>query len=177
MQTISLCCRLLQRKTRGSSSCPLCIPKKERQWYRKRRNKPILQPRNRWCGQSLSNMQLVHHGKKNKPLANEALLWNNWQRCLERICYFHWKCAKLWRTYEREATRFLEVTGPCFDHSTCTSKIRSAAITARCETGNSRLRHFTGTLTSSKHHPAPFSTAQEMLHLCQIKRQEIQMHL
>ena len=28
MQTISLCCPLLQRKTRGSSSCPLCIPKK-----------------------------------------------------------------------------------------------------------------------------------------------------
>jgi len=29
MQTISLCCPLLQRKTRGSSSCPLCIPKKK----------------------------------------------------------------------------------------------------------------------------------------------------
>ena len=28
MQTISLCCPLLQRKTRRSSSCPLCIPKK-----------------------------------------------------------------------------------------------------------------------------------------------------
>ena len=28
MQTISLGCSLLQRKTRGSSSCPLCIPKK-----------------------------------------------------------------------------------------------------------------------------------------------------
>jgi len=51
-------------------------------------------------------------------------------------------------------------TGPCFDHSTCTSEIRSAANTARCETGHSQLRHFTGTLTSSKHHPASFSTAQ-----------------
>jgi hypothetical protein len=30
MQTISLCCPLLQRKTRGSSSCPLFIPKKKR---------------------------------------------------------------------------------------------------------------------------------------------------
>jgi len=30
MQTISLCCTLLQGKTRGSSSCQLCIPKKER---------------------------------------------------------------------------------------------------------------------------------------------------
>jgi len=30
MQTISLCCPLPQRKTRGSSSCPLCIPKKKR---------------------------------------------------------------------------------------------------------------------------------------------------
>jgi len=29
MQTVSLCCPLLQRKTRGSSSCPLCIPKKK----------------------------------------------------------------------------------------------------------------------------------------------------
>jgi hypothetical protein len=28
MQTISLSCPLLQRKTRGSSSCPLCISKK-----------------------------------------------------------------------------------------------------------------------------------------------------
>ena len=30
MQTISLCCPLLQRKTRGPSSCPLCIPQKKR---------------------------------------------------------------------------------------------------------------------------------------------------
>ena len=30
MQTISLCCPLLQRKTRGLSSCPLCIAKKKR---------------------------------------------------------------------------------------------------------------------------------------------------
>ena len=33
-------------------------------------------------------MQLVHHGKKNKPLANEALLWNNSQRCLEAFVIF-----------------------------------------------------------------------------------------
>ena len=31
MQTISLCCPLLQRKTRGSFSCQLCIPKKKRE--------------------------------------------------------------------------------------------------------------------------------------------------
>jgi len=31
MQTISLCYQLLQRKTRGSSSYPLCIPRKDRQ--------------------------------------------------------------------------------------------------------------------------------------------------
>ena len=30
IQTISLCCPLFQRKTRGSSFCPLCIPKKKR---------------------------------------------------------------------------------------------------------------------------------------------------
>jgi len=30
MQTNSLSCPLLQRKTRGPSSCPLCIPKKKR---------------------------------------------------------------------------------------------------------------------------------------------------
>ena len=43
LQTISLCCPLLQRNTRGTSTCPLCIPKIERR-YRKRRNKRILQP-------------------------------------------------------------------------------------------------------------------------------------
>ena len=36
---------------------------------------------------------------------------------------------------------------------------------------------FTGTLTSSKHHPTTFNTAQEMLHLSQIKGQENQIHL
>jgi hypothetical protein len=56
-------------------------------------------------------------------------------------------------------------------------EIRSAANTARCETGNSQLRRFTGTLTSSKHNPASFSTAQEMLHLSQIKGQENAIHL
>ena len=178
MQTIALCCPLLQRKTRGSSSCPLCIPKKrERRGYWKRRNRRILQPRKKWCGQSWSNVQLVHHGKKNKPVANEALLWNNWQRCLERICYFHWKYAQLWRTLEKEATKILEGPGPCFGHSKRTSEIRSAANIARCETGHSELLHFTGTLTSSKQHPASFSTAQEMLHLSQIKGQENQIHL
>jgi hypothetical protein len=49
--------------------------------------------------------------------------------------------------------------------------------TARYETGHWQLRHFTGTLTSFKHHPASFSTAQEMLHLSQIKKQENQIHL
>jgi hypothetical protein len=39
------------------------------------------------------------------------------------------------------------------------------------------LRHFTGTLASYKHHPALFSTAQEVLHLSQIKGQENQIHL
>jgi len=53
----------------------------------------------------------------------------------------------------------------------------SAANTARCETGHSQLRHFTGILTSYKHRPASFSTAQEMLHLSQIKGQENQIHL
>jgi hypothetical protein len=74
--------------------------------------------------------------------------------------------------------KILEGTGPCFDHSTCTSEFGSATNTARCETGHSPSRHFTrGTLTSSKHHPAPFNTAQEMLHLSQIKGQEKQIHL
>ena len=40
-----------------------------------------------------------------------------------------------------------------------------------------KLRHFTGNLTSSKHHPASFSTAQEMLHLSRVKGQETQIHL
>jgi len=56
-------------------------------------------------------------------------------------------------------------------------EIRSATNTARYETGYSQLRHFTGTLTSYKHHPASFSTAQEMLHLSQIKGKENQIHL
>jgi hypothetical protein len=52
MQTISLCCPLLQRKTRGSYFCPICIPKKGRLRYWKRRNKCVLQPGKRWCRQS-----------------------------------------------------------------------------------------------------------------------------
>ena len=51
--------------------------KKDRRGYWKSRNKCVLQPGERWCGQSRSNVQLVHNGKKNKPLANEALLWND----------------------------------------------------------------------------------------------------
>jgi hypothetical protein len=85
-------------------------------------------------------------------------------------------CSAL-ENIEREATKILEGTGPCFDHSTCMSDIRIAANTTRCETGHSQLWHFTGTLTSSKHHPMSFSTAQEMLHLSQIKGQENHVHL
>jgi len=77
----------------------------------------------------------------------------------------------------RQATKILEGTGPCFDHSTCMSEIGSAANNAKCETGHSQLRHFNGTLTNSKHHPASSSTAQEMLHLSQVKGQENQIHL
>jgi len=43
---------------------------------------------------------------------------------------------------EREATKILEGTGPCFDHSTCMSEFRGAANTARCETGHSRVAAF-----------------------------------
>ena len=45
------------------------------------------------------------------------------------------------------------------------------------KTGHSQMQQFTGTLTSSKHHPVSFSTEQEMLHLSQIKGQEKQTHL
>jgi hypothetical protein len=53
IQTISLCCPLLQRKTRGSSSCLLCIPKKKREEDAgKEEINVILQQGKRWCGQS-----------------------------------------------------------------------------------------------------------------------------
>jgi hypothetical protein len=57
------------------------------------------------------------------------------------------------------------------------SEFGSAVNTARCGTGHLQLRHFTGTLTSSNHHPASFNTAQEMLLLSQIKGQENQIPL
>ena len=56
--------RCSKKKTRGSSSCPLCIPKKERWGYWKRINIRVLQPGKRWWGQSWSNVQLEHNGKK-----------------------------------------------------------------------------------------------------------------
>jgi len=77
----------------------------------------------------------------------------------------------------KRSDKILVGIGPYFDHSTCTSEIQSAANTARCETGHSQLQHLTGTITSSKHHPASFNTAQEMLHLSQIKGQENQIRL
>jgi hypothetical protein len=44
ISTISLCCSLLQRKTRSSSSCPICIlKKKERRGCWRRRNICVLQ--------------------------------------------------------------------------------------------------------------------------------------
>ena len=43
--------------------------------------------------------------------------------------------------------------------------------------GHLKLRHFIGTFTSSEQYPASFNTAQEMLHLSQIKGQEHQIHL
>jgi len=33
-------------------------------------------------------LQLVHHGKKNKPLANEAILWNNDSAALNTFAIF-----------------------------------------------------------------------------------------
>jgi hypothetical protein len=48
---------------------------------------------------------------------------------------------------------------------------------ARYETSHSQLQHFTGTLTSYKHHSASFSTAQEMLPFFQIKGQGNQIYL
>jgi len=98
MQIISLSFPLLQRKTKELSSCPLCIPKKIETRIMEKRKRIILQPENRLCGHSRSSVQHVHHGKKNKPLPNEALLWNNWQSCIKLISYVHWKCAQLWWT-------------------------------------------------------------------------------
>jgi hypothetical protein len=43
---------------------------------------------------------------------------------------------------EREATKIIEGTGPCFNHSTCTSEIRGSTNTARCETGHSQFVAF-----------------------------------
>ena len=117
--------------------------------------------RKRWCGQSWSNVQLVQPRQEKQTVGQEALLWNNWQRCLEHICYFHWKCAQLWRTWEREAAKIIEGAGSCFDHSTCMSEIRSATNTARCETGHSQLRHLPAPS------PAPSTTQR---HSAQRKR-------
>jgi hypothetical protein len=43
-QTISLCCPLLQRKTRGSYSCPICIPKKKTDEDNEKEEIIVLQP-------------------------------------------------------------------------------------------------------------------------------------
>ena len=85
MQTISLCCPLLQRKTSVSTSCPLCLPKKVRRGYWKRRNKRILQPGKRWCGQSWWNVQLVRHGKKNKTIGQ----WGSFIEWLTALSWTH----------------------------------------------------------------------------------------
>jgi hypothetical protein len=78
MQTISLCCPLLQRKGRGSSCCPLCIPKKKDDdtgtgkinvFYNQ--EKGGVDSHDQMCS------LYTKARKKNKPLANEALLWND----------------------------------------------------------------------------------------------------
>jgi hypothetical protein len=57
------------KKNKRVVSVHYVFRKKDRLGYWKRRNKSVLQSGKGWCGQS-SNVQLVHHGKKDKPLAN-----------------------------------------------------------------------------------------------------------
>jgi hypothetical protein len=69
--------RCSKEKQEGRLPVHYTFRKKDRRGYWERRYKRVLQPGKRWCGQSRSKVQLVHHGKKHKPLANEAVLWND----------------------------------------------------------------------------------------------------
>jgi hypothetical protein len=78
---------------------------------------------------------------------------------------------------KKKAQKFLKELALALIIPHARQEFGSAANSARCETSHSQLRHFTGTLTSYKHHPASFSTAQGKLRLSQIKGRENQIQL
>jgi len=178
MQTISLCCPLLQRKTRGSSSCPLCIPKKrERRGYWEKRNKIILQPGKSGVDSHDQMFSLYTTARKANRWPTRLFYGIIDSAALNVLVIFTENVPSFGEHKKEKRQKFLQELALALIIPHASQSIRSAANTARCETGHSQLRHFTGTLTSSKHHPASLSTAQEMLHLSQIEGQENQIHL
>jgi hypothetical protein len=84
-------------------------------------------------------VQLVHNGKKNKPLADRLFYGMIDSAALNAFVIFTENMPNFGEC-KKDKRKILEGTGPCFDHSTCTSEIvGSAANTARCETGHSQL--------------------------------------
>jgi len=171
MQTISLCCPLLQRKTRRLSSCPLCIPKKKRDEDTGKEEIDVFYNQEKGGVDSHDQMcSLYTTARKTHRWPMRLFYGIIDSAALNAFVIFTENVPKFVEHKKEKRQKFLKELALALI-------IPHATNTTRCETGHSQLRHFIGNLISSKHHPALFSTAQEMLHLSQIKGQENQIHL